>query len=510
MTTITRPTPGEVEERTALDTPIPIVDGRRLHGVIPYGVESRDLGGFTEIIEPGALSDADLSELIATREHDRSKLLGRHPSTLTVEDRSDGFAWSVELPQSPVGEDVRVAIERGDLRSTSWRMVVAEDEWRGDVRHVKRIAELRDVTVTAAPAYGDYAPAEYRSSPEPSTTPPPEETTVKTESRTENVEGGLRVEERAAAADTPDIATRVMDEIRSVSKGESRALSTASGSGRPITPTEQATFVWDKLRASAVMLAAGVPVLPTDKREIQWPQITADVDPDWYAEMEEILAGDPGLGTLTATPRKLAHRVEFSNEVLDDSEPEAADVVSNHLATMLAIKLDYSMLYGNPTANADSIRGLRYVAGIQSISMGTNGAALTNYDPFVRAVGLLKAANVPGPYVAVLNPRTGTDLSLLKTTTNEPLPRPSDVPPFYETTSIPTNETKGTATNASSAFVFAPSALLLVRRLVAEILLDRSRLFSKDMSEMRAKTRADLLVPNPVAVVRIDGITPSA
>lgn len=29
-------------------------------------------------------------------------------------------------------------------------MVVAEDEWRADVRHVKRIAELRDVTVTAA------------------------------------------------------------------------------------------------------------------------------------------------------------------------------------------------------------------------------------------------------------------------------------------------------------------------------------------------------------------------
>jgi HK97 family phage prohead protease len=157
MTTATaaRPVPGTVEERTAAPTAAaPVVAGRRLHGLIPYAVESRDLGGFREIIEPGALTGADLSDLIATREHDRSKLLGRHPTTLTAEDRADGFAWSVELPQSPVGEDVRVAIERGDLRSTSWRMVVGRDRWEGDVRHVEQISELRDVTVTASPAYG--------------------------------------------------------------------------------------------------------------------------------------------------------------------------------------------------------------------------------------------------------------------------------------------------------------------------------------------------------------------
>jgi len=172
MTTITRPKPGTVEQRTALEAPAPSVEGRRLHGLIPYSVESRDLGGFTEVIEPGTLAGADLTDLIATREHDRSKLLGRHPTTLATEDRADGFAWSVELPQSPVGEDVRVAIERGDLRATSWRMVVGSDRWEGDVRHVETIAELRDVTVTASPAYAE-ARAEYRSNPEPPATGQP-------------------------------------------------------------------------------------------------------------------------------------------------------------------------------------------------------------------------------------------------------------------------------------------------------------------------------------------------
>jgi HK97 family phage prohead protease len=165
-----RPKPGEVEDRTApiADATAPTVDGRKLRGLIPVGVESRDMGGWREVIDVGALTNANLDDLIATREHDRSKLLGRHPTTLTVEHRDDGLAWAVDLPNSPVGEDVRVAAERGDLRASSWRQVVARDYWEGDVRHVAEISHLLDVTVTAAPAYAAAA-AEFRSQPDPAT-----------------------------------------------------------------------------------------------------------------------------------------------------------------------------------------------------------------------------------------------------------------------------------------------------------------------------------------------------
>ena len=258
MSTVTRPTPGTVEQRTAPDAPAPKVDGRRLHGLIPYSVESRDLGGFREIIEPGALAAADLTDLIATREHDRSKLLGRHPTTLTTEDRADGFAWSVELPQSPVGEDVRVAIERGDLRATSWRMVVGRDRWDGNVRHVEQIAELRDVTVTAAPAY-TAAAAEYRST-DPTTgqeAKMPEDTAAQadttddatiavtgpviapTEDRAAPVTGGLRVEDRASIRVT---------ETRSLAE-EFRAAG---------FPGETATIPWQQFEDRAVTWTGSV------------------------------------------------------------------------------------------------------------------------------------------------------------------------------------------------------------------------------------------------------------
>jgi uncharacterized protein len=212
---VNRPTPGTVEDRTApiVEATAPTVDGRKLRGLIPIGVESRDMGGWREVLDPGALANADLSDLIATREHDRSKLLGRHPGTLTVEHRDDGLAWAVDLPNSPVGEDVRVAAERGDLRASSWRQVVARDYWVGDVRHVAEISHLLDVTVTAAPAYAAAA-AEFRSQPDPATgqedtmadtaeQDTTTTTTAETEDRSAPTGGGLHVEDRIAVTSEP-------------------------------------------------------------------------------------------------------------------------------------------------------------------------------------------------------------------------------------------------------------------------------------------------------------------
>lgn len=154
-----RPTTGSIEERTAA---IQVAD-KRIRGLIPFNVESRDLGGWTEIIEPTAFRNTNLSELRAVIDH-AGVPLGRYPGTLDVEDRSDGLHWSLDPPKCR--QDVVEAIERGDMRAGSWRMRVARDEWRGDVRHVHEIRELRDVTIVGAeePAYGDAAIVEYRTS----------------------------------------------------------------------------------------------------------------------------------------------------------------------------------------------------------------------------------------------------------------------------------------------------------------------------------------------------------
>jgi HK97 family phage prohead protease len=195
----TRPTAGAVETRTAPD--LLTAEDRKIRGLIPYGIASRDMGGWTEIIEPTALANAALDDLVVTVDH-AGVPLGRHPGTLTLENRDDGLHWSVTPPESRA--DVREAVERGDLRAGSWRMVVARDEWRGDVRHIHEISELRDVSVVTSPAY-PAAAVEYRSAPEPDpvqaapAATPTQENTMQTEDRHEAQEpaaGGLHVEDR--------------------------------------------------------------------------------------------------------------------------------------------------------------------------------------------------------------------------------------------------------------------------------------------------------------------------
>jgi phage head maturation protease len=88
-----RPKAGQLEERAEPIT----LDGQKIRGLIPYGTPSRDLGGFTEVIHAGALDGARLDDLVVTVDH-QGLPLGRYPTTLTLEGRSDGMHWAVDPP----------------------------------------------------------------------------------------------------------------------------------------------------------------------------------------------------------------------------------------------------------------------------------------------------------------------------------------------------------------------------------------------------------------------------
>ena len=93
-----RPKTGSVEERTAPD--LLTAEDRKIRGLIPYGVESRDLGGWREVIQPGALDSAKLDDLVVTVDH-AGVPLGRYPTTLELDDRTDGLHWSVHAAREP-------------------------------------------------------------------------------------------------------------------------------------------------------------------------------------------------------------------------------------------------------------------------------------------------------------------------------------------------------------------------------------------------------------------------
>jgi HK97 family phage prohead protease len=144
------------EQRT-VDVDVEAIDtrGRTLHGYAAiYNVESEDLGGFREKIAPGAFSgvlDADVRALL---NHDPSQVLGRTKSgTLRLFDEQRGLRFEVDLPDSPLGENVREAVRRRDIDGASFRFRVDQESWQGDLRTIESVKELKDVTVATFGAY---------------------------------------------------------------------------------------------------------------------------------------------------------------------------------------------------------------------------------------------------------------------------------------------------------------------------------------------------------------------
>lgn len=129
-----------------------------------YESESRDLGGFVEVIERGAfdsvLSDPKL-DVIAKLDHERP--LARYTagaSSNTLELGVDERGLWYKITPKRTDADVVEALERGDIRGSSFafRLGDGDDRWerRDDgttLRTIKRFAGLYDVGPVYTPAY---------------------------------------------------------------------------------------------------------------------------------------------------------------------------------------------------------------------------------------------------------------------------------------------------------------------------------------------------------------------
>ena len=59
----------------------------------------------------------------------------------------------------------------------------------------------------------------------------------------------------------------------------------------------------------------------------------------------------------------------------------------------------------------------------------------------------------------------------------------------------------------SGAYCYDPNQVVCVRRNDVEVVLDSSRLFNYDSSEIRATVRLDVIVPNPASIAMFGGVT---
>lgn len=128
-----------------------------------YGSLSQDLGGFVEVIRPGAftrsLTGAD--GIRALYEHDAHKLLGNTRSgTLKLTEDAHGLAFELSLPNTSYATDLGVLVERGDIAGCSFGFTVPAggDAWEmrsGQLTRDLLTVDLQEITITSNPAYRD-------------------------------------------------------------------------------------------------------------------------------------------------------------------------------------------------------------------------------------------------------------------------------------------------------------------------------------------------------------------
>lgn len=178
---------------------------------------------------------------------------------------------------------------------------------------------------------------------------------------------------------------------------------------------------------------------------------------------------------------------------IGDSGAAERHVLTDNITTTLGLKLD-SAIYVGGTA-LPGITGMNNLVGTQVggtiTTAGTAGP--TSYPQLLKGVGLLRAANAPEPYVLACNPAVQSAFQQLQDTLFQSIAVYPGTPTFYTSTQI----------NAGTAYLYSPEQSWVIRRRDAEIMIDRSRLFNSDQSEVRGKIRVNYLVPNPTSIVKL-------
>ena len=130
-----------------------------------FNSRSLDLGGFQEIIAPGAFDGViERSDVKALLDHNAERgILARSRNgkgSLSLELDERGLKYSFDAPHTNLGDEVVEGLKRGDYSQSSFAFTVESESWTKEedgsyLRTINKIGNLYDVSIVANPAYTD-------------------------------------------------------------------------------------------------------------------------------------------------------------------------------------------------------------------------------------------------------------------------------------------------------------------------------------------------------------------
>jgi len=253
-----------------------------------------------------------------------------------------------------------------------------------------------------------------------------------------------------------------------------------------LVPQQWMDDILGLIRANTVVRAAGPRIIPFAKSMNQ-TVVSGGATAFYIGENSSITPSEMTFGEVPLlSPKILTGLVPVSNDLLGDA-PEVEQMVRDELSEALALREDLAFLEGTGAANQP--RGFKNMVGITDLT--TALAIPANGGPFLadyirRMVGRLRTLNVRGARLAFFfHPAILTQLELQKDNDGRYFLENGVLQytgngesgtiwgiPFYTSTQIPTNQTRGTSSTATYILlVNMAEAILGINR---ELVLDSS------------------------------------
>jgi HK97 family phage prohead protease len=125
-----------------------------------YGRPSVNLGGFVETLATGAFRStlarikAGEHDLFLLTEHTQQNVLARvSAGNLSVEEDSVGLKFTVTLPDTQLGRDVRELVQLGVLRGMSFSFSPIRDSWPEAGKRIVHDLTAFEISIVSSPAY---------------------------------------------------------------------------------------------------------------------------------------------------------------------------------------------------------------------------------------------------------------------------------------------------------------------------------------------------------------------
>lgn len=299
------------------------------------------------------------------------------------------------------------------------------------------------------------------------------------------------------------MGARNADERRALQEG----LDTAGGL---TVPTQLAAGILDLMRKKNRLIQAGARTIPMETAELTFARLASDPSISWHNESEAIAESTgPTFDATVLHPTTAVALVKVTRELLQDSA-NIETVLRDAFAQAMALEVQRVAFYGDGVKEPLGLINQPDNFKILEIDKGTNGGPF-QFDDLIDGVGTLLQNDAEAPTATIMSAREWETFNKLKDgegnhliNTGHPVLQDN---PILPTTAIKTDETKGTASNASRIFMGEWPQLVIAVRSDLRVEVLRELYAENYQFGFLAHMRLDIGVLQEKAFVQINGTT---